>query len=161
MFPSPVSDLVQGSLFAQASLPGLNKVSGVLADGKAGMGIYHHLPQETYSSATAYKSYHFIDDCILSTGSAISRLRPGQQKEITTFIDQTSFKTPLTICINGKNRIIQSNETVDIVETITAPCWLHCGQKGYLILPTQKVQLRKSAIVSNSDMKRIKGLLQG
>ncbi len=127
---------------SQASLPGLNKVSGVLADGKAGMGIYHHLPQETYSSATAYKSYHFIDDCILSTGSAISRLRPGQQKEITTFIDQTSFKAPLTICINGKNRIIQPNETVDIVETITAPCWLHCGQKGYLILPTQKVQLR-------------------
>ena len=46
---------------AQASLPGLNKISGVLADGKAGMGIYHHLPKETYSSATAFKSYHFID----------------------------------------------------------------------------------------------------
>lgn len=47
---------------AQASLPGLNKISGVLADGKAGMGIYHHLPKETYSSATAFKSYHFIED---------------------------------------------------------------------------------------------------
>ena len=31
---------------AQASLPGQNKISGVLADGKAGMGIYHHLPKE-------------------------------------------------------------------------------------------------------------------
>lgn len=65
---------------AQASLPGLNKISGVLADGKAGMGIYHHLPKETYSSATAFKSYHFIEDKIIALGSDIAPPASGTRK---------------------------------------------------------------------------------
>lgn len=43
---------------SQASLPGRNKIAGVLADGVAGMGIYRHLPAEVYSSASAFKTYH-------------------------------------------------------------------------------------------------------
>ena len=72
---------------AQASLPGLNKISGVLADGKAGMGIYHHLTKETYSSATAFKSYHFIEDKIIALGSGIARLRPKTKCERTRLLN--------------------------------------------------------------------------
>lgn len=87
---------------AQASLPGANKVSGVMSDGERGMAIYHHLPQEKYSSASGLKTYHFIDDKILSAGSCIKRINPGQNKEIVTFIDQTELYDKITYCIGGR-----------------------------------------------------------
>jgi Polysaccharide lyase family 8, C-terminal beta-sandwich domain./Polysaccharide lyase family 8, super-sandwich domain. len=126
---------------AQASLPGLNKISGVLADGKSGMGIYHHLPKETYSSATANKSYHFIEDKIAALGSGIDRLRTGRKQEIVTFIDQSVLKSKLSICIDGKVKSIQPGESVDLIESINNLCWLHQGSKGYIIIPTGKQQL--------------------
>lgn len=127
---------------AQASLPGLNKISGVLADGKTGMGIYHHLPQETYSSATAFKSYHFIEDKIISLGSNVSRLRPGQGKEIVTFIDQSALNSPLTWYTDGEIRTIVPEQSVDIAKEIKDVCWLHQGNKGYVILPAKKLSLQ-------------------
>lgn len=126
---------------AQASLPGLNKISGVLTDGKAGLGIYHHLPKETYSSTTAFKSYHFIEDKIIALGSGISRLRPGQQQEISTFIDQSAFNCALTWSVNGKEHTIKPKESMNISEPIKSICWLHQGEKGYIILPKKKLQL--------------------
>lgn len=126
---------------AQASLPGLNKISGVLADGKAGMGIYHHLPKEKYSSATAYKTYHFIEDKIIAQGSGIARNRQGQQTGIATFIEQSVFNTSLTWCIDGKVQEVLPEESVNIAESIGSVCWLHQGEKGYIILPEKKLQL--------------------
>lgn len=127
---------------AQASLPGLNKISGVLADGKTGMGIYHHLPQETYSSATAFKSYHFIEDKIISLGSNVSRLRPGQGKEIVTFIDQSALNSPLTWYTDGEIQTIVPEQSVDIAKEIKDVCWLHQGNKGYVILPAKNCHYR-------------------
>lgn len=126
---------------AQASLPGLNKISGVLADGKAGMGIYHHLPKEKYSSATACKTYHFIEDKIIAQGSGIARNRQGQQAGIATFIEQSVFNAPLTWCIDGKVQEVLPEESVNIAESIESVCWLHQGEKGYIILPEKKLQL--------------------
>lgn len=127
---------------AQASLPGLNKISGVLADGKTGMGIYHHLTKEKYSSATALKSYHFIENKIIALGSGIARLRPGQGNEITTFIDQSALNGPLTWCADGKKETVRPGQSVDIVKEINDVCWLHQGSKGYVILPIKKLALR-------------------
>lgn len=126
---------------AQASLPGLNKISGVLADGKTGMGIYHHLPKEKYSSSTAFKTYHFIEDKIIALGSGISRLRPGQGKDITTFLDQSAFNRELTWCVNSKEQTVNPGESVNITENIESVCWLHQGEKGYIILPKKRLQL--------------------
>ena len=126
---------------SQASLPGLNKISGVLADGIAGMGIYHHLPKEKYSSAIAFKSYHFIGNKIISQGSGIARYREGQGSGISTFIDQSALTGPLTWCINGEIREITPEESVAISESIEDVCWLHQGRKGYVILPQKKLQL--------------------
>ena len=127
---------------AQASLPGLNKISGVLADGKAGMGIYHHLPKETYSSATAFKSYHFIEDKIIALGSDIARLRPGQGNEITTFIDQTALNSPLTWCAGEEIQTVEPGQSVNLTQEIKDVCWLHQGSKGYVILPVKKLSLQ-------------------
>lgn len=127
---------------AQASLPGLNKISGVLADGKAGMGIYHHLPKETYSSATAFKSYHFIEDKIIALGSDIARLRPGQGNEITTFIDQTALNSPLTWCAGEEIQTVEPGQSVNLTQEIKDVCWLHQGSKGYVILPVKQLSLR-------------------
>ena len=126
---------------AQASLPGLNKISSVLADGKTGVGIYHHLPKEKYSSSTAFKTYHFIEDKIIALGSGIARLRPGQGKEISTFLDQSAFNRELTWCIDGKEQTVNPGESVNITENIESVCWLHQGEKGYIILPKKKLQL--------------------
>lgn len=127
---------------AQLSLPGLNKISGVLADGKAGMGIYHHLPRETYSSATAFKSYHFIEDKVIAIGSGIGRMRPGQGCEITTFVDQTAHNGPLTWCAGGETHTVEPGESVDITQKISDVCWLHHGDKGYVVIPVRKVGLK-------------------
>ena len=127
---------------AQASLPGLNKISGVLADGKAGMGIYHHLPKETYSSATAFKSYHFIEDKIIALGSDIARLRPGQGNEITTFIDQTALNSPLTWCAGEEIQTVEPGQSVNLTQKIKDVCWLHQGSKGYVILPVKQLSLQ-------------------
>lgn len=126
---------------AQASLPGLNKISGVLADGEAGMGIYHHLTKEKYSVATAFKSYHFIEDKIIAMGTGISRLRPGEGQDIVTFVDQTAFDAPLTLCIGGEVQTIAPEESVSLNQEITDVCWLHHGGKGYVILPVKKLLL--------------------
>lgn len=140
---------------AQASLPGLNKISGVLADGKAGIGIYHHLTKETYSSATAFKSYHFIEDKIIALGSGIARLRPGQQQGIATFIDQSVFNQPLTLCINGKEQTVKPGESINRQEAITSLCWIHQGEKGYIILPKNKLELliKTGKEVNTTDLK--------
>ena len=140
---------------AQASLPGLNKVSGVLADGKAGMGIYHHLPKEKYSSAKAFKTYHFVEDNVVALGSGIARNRKGQQQEIATFIDQSAFNNILTWCIDGKVAEASPGESINLSESFNSICWLHQGEKGYVILPTKKLQLRikTGAEVNTTDPK--------
>ena len=126
---------------SQASLPGANDISGVLSDGEAGMGIYHHLTKETYSSATAFKSYHFIGDNVMAQGSGVARQREGQQKEIVTFVDQSAFNQPLTWCVGGRTEVAQPGKTLDLALTVETPCWLHHADKGYLILPVRRTQL--------------------
>lgn len=127
---------------SQASLPGNNKVAGVLADGEAGMAIYHHLPREKYSSASAFKSYAFIGDRIVARGSGVSRLRPGQGKPIATFIDQGAFTSPVTLCTGGSISVIEPGQSVNISESFDNPVWIHTGKKGYVILPQGDTQLR-------------------
>lgn len=147
---------------AQASLPGLNKVSGVLSDGIAGMGIYHHLTKEKYSSATAYKTYHFIEDKIMSIGSGIARLRSGENKEICTFIEQTAMKTPLAWCLNGEIKTIVPGEKLDFSAEINKTCWLHHGEKGYVVMPVGKTGLRiKAGTEINITDKRISNDVPG
>lgn len=145
MLPGLTEELRTDSLPAiggsQASKPGKNLIAGVTADGTNGLGIYHHLPAEAYSSATAYKSYHFINNKIISIGTGISRLREGQEKQIVTTIDQSSFLSKLTIHSNGRTEIINPNESVDRVYSIHSPTWLHTGEKGYIIYPIGKLEL--------------------
>lgn len=126
-----------------------------MADGKAGIGIYHHLTKETYSSATAFKSYHFIEDKIIALGSGIARLRPGQQQGIATFIDQSVFNQPLTLCINGKEQTVKPGESINRQEAITSLCWIHQGEKGYIILPKNKLELliKTGKEVNTTDLK--------
>ena len=126
---------------SQASLPGKNKIAGVLTDSLHGMAIYHHLPAETYSSASAHKSYFFIDDRIIALGNNIARMRKGQHCPITTFIDQTKFYDRLTWKANGKEAHLQPSESVVKHITTDTPCWFHMGKKGYIILPKGKTML--------------------
>lgn len=120
---------------AQASLPGLNEVAGVLADGVCGMAVYHHLPGEEYSSAEAHKSYGFIDRFVLAQGSAIKRRRPGTGAPLTTFIDQGAFDSPLTIGLPGEPVTLRPGESVDKTFVADRPFWIHTGSKGYLVRP--------------------------
>jgi len=126
---------------AQASLPGANEVAGVTADGENGVAIYHHLPSETYSTASAYKSYYFIGDKIIAIGSNIKRIRAGQQKDIVTTLDQSAFLQPLTIFHDGIKEVMQPGDVVNLKYGINGPLWLHTGDKGYIIFPEGKEQL--------------------
>lgn len=145
---------------SQASLPGSNKTAGVLTDSIHGMAIYHHLPSETYSSASAHKSYFFINDRIIALGNHIERIREGQQKPIHTFIDQTEFYDKLTWKINKKKGCIQPGESVECSFTTNRPCWFHMGRKGYIVLPKgqttltvttgEKINITDRAIANNT-----------
>ena len=126
---------------SQASLPGRNKIAGVLADGVAGMGIYRHLPAEVYSSASAFKTYHFIGGKIISMASGIAREREGRHEDIATFIDQSDLRGTLTWYADGERHEIAPDESVDIAEPVEGVCWLHQGKKGYVLLPEGKLQL--------------------
>ena len=121
---------------AQASLPGSNTISGVLADGINGMAIYHHLPAETYSSATALKSYYFVENKIIALGSNIQRYRDGQQRGIYTCIDQSSMgNSELTYSINGRQGKTAAGESRDMRIPMQGPAWVHHRNKGYFIFP--------------------------
>lgn len=126
---------------AAASLAGNNKIAGVLADGHYGMAIYHHLPQEKYSSASALKSYYFIEDRIIALGNNIQRIRKGQGKGINTFVDQTELNDMLSWNVDGKTKTITPYESVNFVLETGTPCWFHSGEKGYIVLPNKKTKI--------------------
>jgi len=132
---------------SQASLPGDNTVAGVLADGRAGMGIYHHLPRETYSSATARKSYHMIGRRIASQGSAIARMRAGQGRPIVTTVDQSALLSPL-VWPGGEVRPGESRSLT--LDTDTA-IWLHTGAKGYVIEGPARVRIVTGDSIAVTD----------
>lgn len=125
---------------SQASLPGRNAVSGVLADGMNGMAIYHHFPKETYSSATALKSYFFVNDKIIGLGSHVKRVRSGQGKSICTFLEQSRFTGKILYSIAGKKGCVLAKESVDLQLPLSGQevAWVHTGDKGYVILPRAK-----------------------
>lgn len=127
---------------AQASLPGKNKISGVLANGRFGMGVYHHLPGEKYSSANALKSYHFVDNLIVAQSSDVNRQQKGEQKEIVTFVDQSLLSGKLTWCVTNKLSVTDENQSVNISVPVTDISWAHQGDKGYVFIPDRKLQLR-------------------
>ncbi len=120
---------------SQASKPGANKIAGVLADGTAGMAIYHHLTKEKYSSAQAFKSYGFIGENAISQGSAISRYRKGTGENITTFIEQGALSSPLTICVDGKITTVAPGSSENLTFTSASPMWMHIGARGYVVIP--------------------------
>lgn len=127
---------------AQASKPGDNIIAGVLADGAAGMAIYHHLPREKYSSATGFKSYGFISDAAVSQGSGITRLRKGTGESIATFLDQGALTSPLTVSVDGKATTVAAGEDADLTFTSSKPMWVHIGAKGYVVVPDGETTLR-------------------
>ncbi|MGJ7032547.1 polysaccharide lyase family 8 super-sandwich domain-containing protein [Niabella hirudinis] len=124
-----------------ASLAGANDAAGVTADGTQGMATYHHLPQEKYSAATAYKTYHFTDDKIVALGSHIRRHGPGQGKEIVTTIDQSALSGALTVFHDGKAETIEPSQSVNISFETDQAVWAHIGQKGYIVFPQGKQKM--------------------
>ena len=126
---------------SQAALPGKNTIAGVLADGQNGLAIYHHLPGETYSSATAWKTYHFINDKILAFGSNIARYKTGQQKDIFTCIDQSALTEPIVYAVNGTVKTVHPKESVTRIEETDQPFWVYTQQKGYFVFPQKRQQL--------------------
>lgn len=127
---------------SQASLPGDNKIAGVLGDGVSGMAIYLHLPREKYSSAKGFKSYGFLDGKVFAQGSGIERYREGQGKEIATFVDQGAMTGPLTLFIDGKTTMVNPGESVDITGNAKQLVWAQIGAKGYVILTVGTATIR-------------------
>lgn len=144
---------------AQTSLPGRNKVTGVLADGRSGVALYHHFPRETYSSATALKSYHFIGNRILALGSDIARLRKGQAREIFTCLDQSAFVEPLLLNLNGQLHTIRPEESVNLCVPLTGPTWCYTGGRSLLIYPygSQNLILKTGSEINVTDRKLADG----
>ena len=96
----------------------------------------------TYSSATALKSYYFLEDRILALGSHIQRLREGQGQAIHTFIDQSEFRDTLTWYADGRLHQAVPGESVAAGIHTTKPCWIHTGEKGYIVLPSHRIRLQ-------------------
>ncbi|MFB9056873.1 polysaccharide lyase beta-sandwich domain-containing protein [Mariniflexile ostreae] len=121
---------------ASAALPGGNVFSGILADGTYGMSGYHHKPIDTYTSAEALKSYHLFGKYGTAIGTGIKR-KSGSSgtKQIVTTIDQSEQLGTITYHINGTTKTISDGSSVDLVESLSGPTWIHHNNKGYLVFP--------------------------
>ncbi len=120
---------------ASDSKPGGNSFSGMLSDGTYGMSGYHHKPIDTYTSAEALKSYHLIGRYGTAIGTDIKRKATSSGKEIVTTIDQSEQLGTITYDINGTVKTIAVGSSVNLVEPLTGPTWIHHNNKGYLIFP--------------------------
>jgi len=136
------TDPLPPGLPASASLPGGNKFSGILSDGTFGVTGYHHKPIDTYTSAEALKSYHFIGRFGTAIGSDIQRKRTATtNNEIVTTIDQSIQTDKITYSINGIVKNIKTGESVNLKESLIGPTWIHHKNKGYLIFPKENQNL--------------------
>tara|TARA_R110001592_G_scaffold363328_1_gene684163 strand:+ start:34324 stop:37278 length:2955 start_codon:yes stop_codon:yes gene_type:complete len=127
---------------ASSSLPGGNEFSGILSDGIYGLTGYHHKPIDTYTAVEALKSYHFISRFGTAIGSSIHRKNTSTNlDEIVTTIDQSKQTCVITYVINGKQKLIEIDNSVNIKELLTEPSWVHHNNKGYLIFPKKNQNL--------------------
>ena len=141
---------------AAAAGSGKNRVAGVLSDGQSGMGIYNHLTKETYSSATANKSYFFAEDVIGSMGTDIARLRPGNGDAIFTCIDQSNFDAPITFAIDGQQpQTIEKGTSITQTHAMQHATWVHIDNKGYLLFSQspQSFVIQTGDVINTTDRK--------
>tara|TARA_R110001592_G_scaffold363328_1_gene684165 strand:+ start:38802 stop:42056 length:3255 start_codon:yes stop_codon:yes gene_type:complete len=121
---------------ASASLPGGNNFSGILADETYGISGYHHKPIDDYTAAEALKSYHLIGNYGTALGSNIKRKSSSSGTDvIVTTIDQSKQLDAITYTINGVTKTVENGTSVNLVEPLTGPTWVHHQNKGYLIFP--------------------------
>ena len=141
---------------------GLNEFSGVLSDGKYGVSAFNYFPTSgdvhtklvEYSSAKAMKSYHLFDGIGIAYGSNISRIKPGQGKEIVTTIDQSLQTDRIFYSINGEGeRRLVPGYDKDLSFDLTGPTWVHHDNEGYIIIPRagQKLILKSGSEVQRTD----------
>lgn len=127
---------------ATASLPGGNRFSGILADGTYGLSGYHHKPIDTYTSAEALKSYHLVGNYGTAIGSSIKRKSNSSGTEmIVTTIDQSEQLGFISYNSNGTTKTVANGASVNLVEPLTGPTWIHHQNKGYLIFPKSNQNL--------------------
>lgn len=121
---------------ASDALPGGNIFSGILADGVYGMSAYNHKPIDTYTSAEAFKTYHLIGKFGTALGSNVKRKSTSSGiNEIVTTIDQSKQLGTITYNINGITKTISNGASVNLIEPLTGPTWIHHNNKGYLVFP--------------------------
>ena len=139
---------------ASLAMPGANEFSGVLSNGSLGLAGYHHKPADTYSSAEALKSTHFIGNYGIALGSTIKRKANSKKTApIVTCVDQSALDSKLTYYANGKKEVIKPGSSENIEITSSKPIWLHHGKKGYLIFPKnkQKVFIKTGTEINVTD----------
>ena len=142
--------------------PGLNKFSGVVADGKYGVSGFKYFPytKEThrkmvdYATTKAIKSYHLFDGIGIAYGSNITRFKPGQGKEIVTTIDQSRQTNSIYYSVNGaETQEVKVNSDANLNIDLRGPTWIHHNNKGYLIIPRpgQKLIIKTGDKVLRTD----------
>ncbi|WP_161603020.1 polysaccharide lyase family 8 super-sandwich domain-containing protein [Pedobacter arcticus] len=120
---------------ASDSKPGGNIFSGILSDGTYGISGYHHKPIDTYTGAEALKSYFLIGKYGTAVGTDVKRKASSSGKEIVTTIDQSEQLETITYNINGTSKTVTKGSSVNLVEPLTGPTWIHHNDKGYLVFP--------------------------
>jgi chondroitin AC lyase len=126
--------------------PGTNTFAGVVSDGQYGFGAFiyernHVEDAVNYSTVNAHKSYFFFEREIVALGGSIRRVRPGDDRDIWTTLNQVAWNGTITYQVDG-NRVesvpkggagVKRELTVD-----DSVAWFHQDQIGYVIIPTGK-----------------------
>jgi hypothetical protein len=147
---------------ASSAGPGLNKYSGVLANGRYATSAFQYLPTPggehnklpQYASATAYKSYHMMGNLGVAIGSAIARKDAGQGKPIVTCIDQSHQSDVLYYSVNGdKQKGLKPGSSHDLSIPMNGPGWVFHKNKGYLIIPKaqQNLLIKTGSYIHKTD----------
>jgi len=102
---------------------GTNTFAGVVSDGRFGFGAFeyernHSDDSVNYSTVNANKGYFFFENEIVALGNNIRRVRPGDNREIWTTLNQIAWKGDIQYQVDGGNSMTISSkgigETLDL-----------------------------------------------
>jgi hypothetical protein len=154
-------DLPPYAQSAYGGANGTNNFAGVVSNGSIGFGAFkyernHQSRSDLYSTVNANKGYFFFEDEVLALGNTINRVRPGDNADIITTLDQKEWREDIiwgeagksgteTIPVSGNNVVKQINDAQSAI-------WFYHNKVGYIVVPKNgnKVNIEVRAETRNA-----------
>jgi len=164
---------------------GGNQFAVTVTDGLTGLAAFEYSQHpgpsnedwaQEYSTVRANKAYFFLPWGVLALGNSIERAdgedgspRKGQGHPVVTTVDQTLWRSDVTLRVGGGTSKVLPFSEGDCNETIWIPAtelaWVHQGEKGYFIKAPHdedlQVELRCNSTIAATDPDKARDISWG